>query len=43
MVSGPNLALLVEKENAAEELRKLVGSANPDEREPGTIRHLYAE
>ncbi len=43
MVSGPNIALVLEKENAVEELRKLVGSANPDKREPGTIRHLYSE
>ncbi|NLW18655.1 MAG: nucleoside-diphosphate kinase [Candidatus Cloacimonetes bacterium] len=43
MISGPNIALLLEKENAVEELRKLVGSAIPQEREPGTIRHLYAE
>lgn len=43
MISGPNIALLVEKENAVKELRKLVGSANPQERERDTIRHLYAE
>ena len=36
----PNSVL--EKENAVEDFRKLIGSTNPAEAEEGTIRKLYA-
>lgn len=43
MCSAPSVALLLEKENAVEELRELIGDADPEKRRPGTIRDLYAE
>lgn len=43
MCSGETIAMLVEKENAVADLRKLVGDTDPAKREPGTIRALYAE
>jgi len=41
MISGPVIGLLLEKENAVEDLRKLVGATDPSKAEPGTIRHKY--
>ncbi len=41
MTSGPIIGLLLEKENAIEDLRKLVGATDPSKAEPGTIRHKY--
>jgi len=41
MISGPVIGLLLEKENAIEHLRKLVGATDPSKAEPGTIRHKY--
>lgn len=43
MLSDFTIALMLEKENAIEELRLINGDANPDKRKPGTIRALYAE
>ncbi|RMF23007.1 MAG: nucleoside-diphosphate kinase [Bacteroidetes bacterium] len=43
MSSGPIVAAVLEKENAVEEFRKLIGATNPAEAEPGTIRALYAK
>jgi len=43
MCSGTTLALLLEKENAVEALRDLIGDTNPAKRRKGTIRDLYAE
>ncbi len=43
MVSGPTVAVLLEKTNAVSELRDLVGDAEPEKREPHTIRAIYAE
>ena len=43
MVSGPTVALLLEKKNAVHELRTLVGEADPNHRQHGTIRDIYAE
>ena len=43
MSSGPIIAAILEKENAVEEFRKLIGSTNPDDAEEGTIRKLFAE
>ncbi len=41
MISGPVIGLLLEKENAIEDLRKSVGATDPSKAEPGTIRHKY--
>ncbi|MCK9426006.1 MAG: nucleoside-diphosphate kinase [Ignavibacteriaceae bacterium] len=43
MISGPVVALALEKENAVADYRKLIGSTDPAEAEEGTIRKLYAE
>lgn len=43
MSSGPVLALVLERENAVEHLRKVIGATDPKEAAPGTIRALYAE
>jgi len=43
MSSGPIVAAVLEKENAVEDFRKLIGATNPAEAEPGTIRALYAK
>ncbi|MBW6514936.1 MAG: nucleoside-diphosphate kinase [Candidatus Syntrophosphaera sp.] len=43
MCSGPTIALIVEKDNAVEDLRELIGEVDPARRKPGTIRDLYAE
>lgn len=42
MTSGPIIVMTLEKENAVEEFRKLIGSTNPENAEEGTIRKLYA-
>jgi len=41
MSSGPIVAAILEKENAVEEYRKLIGATNPANAAPGTIRALY--
>lgn len=38
MVSGPIVAAILEKENAVEDYRKIIGATNPDNAEAGTIR-----
>ncbi len=43
MSSGPLVALALEKENAVEAFRKVIGATNPENAEAGTIRKLYAE
>lgn len=43
MSSGPIVAAVLEKENAVEDFRKLIGATNPADAEPGTIRALYAK
>lgn len=43
MSSGPIIALLLEKENAIEDFRKLIGNTNPQMAEEGTIRKMFAE
>ncbi len=43
MSSGPIVAAVLEKDNAVEDFRKLIGATNPAEAEPGTIRALYAK
>ena len=43
MSSGPIVALVLEKENAVADFRKLIGATNPAEAEEGTIRQRYAK
>jgi len=43
MSSGPIIAAILEKSNAIEDFRKLIGATNPAEAEAGTIRALYAK
>lgn len=43
MTSGPIVAAILEKENAVEDFRKLIGATNPAEAAEGTIRKLYAK
>lgn len=42
MSSGPVTVAILEKENAVEDFRKLIGATNPANAEEGTIRKLYA-
>lgn len=42
MSSGPIVAAVLEKENAVEDFRKLIGATNPADAEEGTIRKKYA-
>src|SRR5690242_8547697 len=42
MSRGPITAAILEKENAVEDFRKLIGATNPAQAEEGTIRKLYA-
>jgi nucleoside-diphosphate kinase len=42
MCSGPVIPMLLEKENAVEDFRKLIGATDPSKAEEGTIRKLYA-
>lgn len=42
MSSGPIVAAILEKENAVEDFRKLIGATDPSKAEEGTIRKLYA-
>ena len=42
MSSGPIIAAVLEKENAVEDYRKLIGATNPENAEEGTIRKRYA-
>ncbi len=39
--SGPIIAMILEKENAVADNRKLMGSTNPKDAEDGTIRKKY--
>ena len=43
MTSGPIVAVMLEKGNAVEDFRTLIGATNPEEAAEGTIRKLYAE
>ena len=42
MTSGPIVAAILEKENAVDDFRVLIGATNPAEAAEGTIRKLYA-
>ena len=43
MSSGPIVAAILEKDNAVEEFRTLIGSTNPANAAEGTIRKRFAE
>lgn len=43
MSSGPIVAAILEKDNAVEDFRKLIGATDPAKAEEGTIRKLYAK
>lgn len=43
MISGPVVVAILEKDNAVEDFRKLIGATDPLKAEEGTIRKLYAE
>ena len=43
MTSQPITALILEKENAINDWRDLMGSTNPDNAKPGTIRGDYGQ
>ncbi len=43
MSSGPIVAAILEKDNAVEDFRKLIGATDPAKAEKGTIRNLFAQ
>lgn len=43
MVRGPIIVAILEKDNAVEDFRALIGATNPAEAAEGTIRKLYAK
>lgn len=43
MTSGPIVAAILEKDNAVEEFRKLIGATDPSKAEAGTIRARFAK
>jgi len=43
MTSGPIIAAILEKDNAVEDFRALIGATDPAEAAEGTIRKYYAE
>ena len=43
MSSGPCVPIVLEKENAIEDFRKVIGATDPAEAEEGTVRKLYAD
>jgi len=43
MSSGPIVAAILEKDNAVEDFRKLIGATNPADAAEGTIRKKYAK
>ncbi len=42
MTRGPIVSAILEKENAVEDFRALIGATNPEDAAEGTIRKLYA-
>ena len=42
MSSGPIIAIILEKGNAVEDFRKLIGATDPTKAEEGTIRKMFA-
>lgn len=43
ITSGPIVAMVLQKENAVESYRQLIGNTNPEKAEEGTIRKKFAE
>ena len=43
MTRGPIVSAILEKDNAVEDFRALIGATNPAEAAEGTIRKLYAK
>ena len=43
MTSGPIVAAILERPNAVEYFRKLIGNTDPEKAEEGTIRKMFAE
>jgi nucleoside-diphosphate kinase len=43
MSSGPIIPMILEKDNAVEDFRKLIGATDPQKAAPGTIRNLFAK
>ena len=43
MSSGSILPMILEKDNAVEDFRKLIGATDPSKAAPGTIRNLFAK
>jgi len=43
MSSGPIVAVILEKDNAVEDFRNIIGATDPTKAEAGTIRNLYAK
>lgn len=43
MSSGPIIPMILEKDNAVEDFRKLIGATDPKKAEPGTIRAQFAK
>jgi nucleoside-diphosphate kinase len=42
MTSGPIVAAVLEKDNAVDDFRTLIGATNPEEAAVGTIRKSFA-
>lgn len=42
MSSGAIIPMILEKDNAVEDFRKLIGATDPKKAEPGTVRALFA-
>ena len=43
MSSGPIVAAILEKDNAIEDFRKLIGATDPAKADEGTIRQMFAK
>ncbi len=43
MTSGPCIPMVLEKKNAFEEFRKVIGATDPKEAAPGTVRREFAK
>ena len=43
MISGRSFTMVLERENAVEKLREVIGATDPKEAKEGTIRYKYAE
>ncbi|RAU83953.1 nucleoside-diphosphate kinase [Pontibacter arcticus] len=43
MSKGPIVAMILEKDNAVEDFRTLIGATNPEQAAEGTIRKAYAK